>query len=68
MLRLHWLKLSVILAHFLHKSFLQGQHFVQLDQFLGELSLSQCMMGRKALRTVLASRAGDLLFDGNNLH
>lgn len=62
MLRLHRLQLGVILAHFPHKIFLQVQYFVELDQFLGELSLSQCMMGSH-LWGVLGSIAGDILFN-----
>lgn len=58
---LHRLQLGVVLAHFLHKSFLQAQHFVQLDQFLGELGLPQCMTGCKGLRGVLPNNAGDIL-------
>lgn len=44
---LHGLQLTVVLTHLPHKSFFQAQHFVELDQLLGELSLAQSVMGRE---------------------
>ena len=67
MLRLHRIQLGVVLAHFLHKSFLQTQHFVQLNELLGELGLPQCMMGRKGLRRLLTSNASDVLLEAENV-
>lgn len=58
MLGLHRLQVSVVLTHFPHKSFFQPQHFVQLNQLLGKLSLPQRVMGCKG---VLANSAISVL-------
>lgn len=46
---LHGFQMTVVLTHFLDKSLLKRQNFIQLNQFFRHLSLPQCMLGSVCL-------------------
>lgn len=61
-LGLHGLQLGVVLAHLLHVLLLQAQHFVQVDELLGELGLTQRVAGREG-RVLISGGGGIALLD-----